>query len=96
MATTETTVTSETAAKEREKQAAVEWNLREILSIPFEACPWPAVRNALIQRVLSGVSIKVYAFYSETVFRLEDHTYDEPWMGSPREWAIKNGYTVEE
>jgi hypothetical protein len=79
------------------EQLRIERNLREILAIPFEYCPWPAVRQELLGRVLSGAPIKVYAWYSCTVWKLEDHTYPgKEQLESPREWAIRNGYALDE
>ncbi len=78
------------------EQARIESTLREILALPFEACPWPAVRQALLARVLSGAPMHTYSYYSASVWGIEDNTYpDAPWSGTPRAWAIRNGYAVD-
>ena len=93
MAAQPTLSAAETA---REEQLRIEARLRVIMAIPYEVCPWPFVRNAMFARILSGAPIDAYAYASASRWVGEDNTYDTPWRGSPRAWAIRNGYAVDD
>src|SRR5690242_16563614 len=48
-------------AAERAEQLQLETRLKSIANISWEQCPWPAVRNELMGRILSGAPITAYS-----------------------------------
>ncbi len=82
---------------ERTAQLAIEAHLNSVTSIPWEHCPWPAVRNTLSERILSGAPIYVYASYTAdgvAHWLICDNTYGNYATSTLRQWAIENGYNV--
>lgn len=86
--------TPSTISDASDRQHGVEANIRTLLDVPWEQCPWPAVRNRLLAIALAGADLYAYrpAFHKAFVIwhRQSDPSVDARF--SPRAWAIANGY----
>ena len=92
-----TTTIRKNHAEQEAEQASIEANIASIMAVPVEQMPWPAVRSKLLAIALAGGEVYAYrpAFHKCYVIwhRQEDPAVDARF--TPRDWAIKYGYTVE-
>ena len=84
-----TGTTSDAQAQQAHKERAFE----SLLRIPWEQCPWPEVRTKMLSLALAGATI--YAYGVNTYFLYVEEADGTQWHGSPRAWAVRNGYAVE-
>ncbi len=81
-----------------DQQYQVEYNIKSLLAVPWEACPWPAVRLALLRIAIEGAELYAYThgpYGDGTVEWVIWHRQARPDVEarfSPRQWAIKYGY----
>jgi hypothetical protein len=88
-----------TVQDHEDEQFNVECNIRKLLDLPWEQCPWPAVRSRMLRLAIEGAEIYAYrpAHQREWViwFPLDgDRERERDARMSPREWAILHGYAV--
>ena len=79
-----------------DQQLNVECNIRKLLDLPWDQCPWPAVRLRMLRLAIEGAEIYAYR-----------PTHQDKWViwfpldrdrearMSPREWAILQGYAID-
>ena len=81
------------------QQYGIETNLLKLLALPWEQCPWPAVRLRMLRLAIEGAEIYAYR-----------PTHQEEWViwfpldrnregrqearMSPRAWALLQGYAL--
>jgi hypothetical protein len=78
------------------EQDNIERNISSLIAIPWEQCPWPAVRSKLLRIAIEGAPIYAYTPFGSKEYVIYQWPA-EPWMlcrFSPRDWAIKQGYDV--
>ena len=82
------------------QQYGIETNLLKLLALPWEQCPWPAVRLRMLRLAIEGAEIYAYrpAFSKNWViwYPLDGENAHKDGRMSPREWAILHGYAVPE
>lgn len=78
------------------QQHEIERNMRDLLSLPWEQCPWPAVRLRMLRLAIEGAEIYAYrpTHQDKWVIWYPRHRGDDGRM-SPREWARLQGYAVD-
>lgn len=79
-----------------DQQFNVECNIRKLLDLPWDQCPWPAVRLRMLRLAIEGAEIYAYrpAHQAEWVIWFPLDREDDGRM-SPREWARLQGYAVD-
>ena len=91
-------VTNVTRQDHEDEQFNIECNLRKLLDLPWDQCPWPAVRSRMLRLAIEGAEIYAYrpAFSKNWViwYPLDGENAHKDGRMSPREWAILHGYAV--
>lgn len=80
------------------EQFAIEHNLKSLIEIPWEQCPWPAVRLGLLRLAIEGAELYAYrpAHQREwVIWQRQAHPGSESRI-SPRQWAMRHGYAVDD
>lgn len=80
------------------QQAQTEKNISTILALPWEQCPWPSVRLALLRLAIEGAEVYAYrpAHQREwVIWQRQAHPGSESRI-SPRQWAMRHGYAVDD
>lgn len=80
------------------EQFAIEHNLKSLIEIPWEQCPWPAVRLRLLRVAIEGADIYAYTHGPFPDGRVEWviwHRQTEQMTDArhtPEQWARQHGY----
>ena len=77
------------------QQYGIETNLLKLLALPWEQCPWPAVRLRMLRLAIEGAEIYAYrpTHQEEWVIWFPLDRNREARM-SPRAWALSQGYAL--
>lgn len=100
--TTATSIVDEFARLSDDEQYERMDNAASFADIPREQCPWEEVRLALKMRALAGHDCYAYTHGPFPDGRVEWVIWDrqpDPAADArftPREWAIRNGYAVDD
>ena len=88
-----------TVQDHEDQQFNIECNLRKLLDLPWDQCPWPAVRLRMLRLAIEGAEIYAYRPTHQEAwviwYPLDEDGKRDGRM-SPRQWAILHGYAVPE